>query len=330
MTLAGKTVLVTGATGFLGGALTTRLSNEGVKVRALARNLDKAKRIEKLPTVEIAHGDLTNFQQVQDAMTGCEVVFHVAASTGGPIDIQRQMNTIGTRNVATAAAASGVMRLVHVSTVAVYGYRQTGTVFEDTAVDPGEDPYNITKAEAEGELRTIAEAQRMPYAIIRPAQIYGPRSGMWTGTLFKLARRRPTPWLGDGGGSVFPIYVDDVVDLMMLLAVHPDAIGQAFNCAPDPSPTWREFLGAYSRLAGHQSWFGLPPALIYPFASLISALARPQTQLKEAANFLRLSQTRLTYKMNKARDVLGWEAKVSLQDGIARCEPWLREKGLLK
>lgn len=330
MTLAGKTVLVTGATGFLGGALTRRLSNEGVNVRVMARNPEKAKRIENLPGVEIAHGDLTNFQQVQDAVIGCEVVFHVAASTGGSIDFQRQMNTVGTRNVATAAAASGVMRLVHVSTVAIYGYRQTGTVTEDTAPDPGQDPYNITKAEAEQELRTIAEAQRMPYSIIRPGQIYGPRSGMWTGTLFKVARIRPTPWLGNGGGSVFPIYVDDVVDLMLLLAIHPDAIGQAFNCTPDPSPTWREFLGAYSKLAGHQNWFGVPPALIYPFTAIISTLAKPQTQLKEAANFLRLSQTNLTFKMNKARDVLGWEAKVSLQDGIARCEPWLREKGLLK
>jgi 2-alkyl-3-oxoalkanoate reductase len=330
MTLAGKTVLVTGATGFLGGALTTRLSNEGVHVRALARNLEKAKRIEKLPGVEIAHGDITNFEQVQTAANGCEVVFHVAASTGGSIDLQRQMNTVGTRNVALAAAAGGVMRLIHVSTVAVYGYRQIGNVTEDTPVNPGEDPYNITKAEAEQELRTVAEAQRMPYSIIRPAQIYGPRSGMWTGTLFKLARLRPTPWLGDGGGSVFPIYVDDVVDLMILLAVHPDAIGQTFNCAPDPSPTWHEFLGAYSKLAGHQNWLGLPPGLIYPFAALISALAKPQTQLKEAANFLRLSQTNLTYKMSKAREVLGWEAKVSLQDGIGRCEPWLREKGLLK
>ncbi len=330
MTLVGKTVLVTGATGFLGGTLTRRLSSEGVRVRVLARNPEKAKRIEHLPGVEIAHGDITNFEQVQKAVNGCEVVFHVAASTGGSIDIQRQMNPVGTRNVTTAAAASGVMRLVHVSTIAVYGYRQSGTVTEDTAINPGQDPYNISKAEAEHELRTIAEAARMPYSIIRPAQIYGPCSGMWTGTLFKVARIRPTPWLGNGSGSVFPIYVDDVVDLMILLAIHPDAIGEAFNCAPDPSPTWREFMGGYSKLAGHQSWLSFPAGLVFPFAALISALAKPQTQLKEASNFLRLSQANLTYKMNKARDVLGWEAKVGLQDGIQRCEPWLREKGLLK
>lgn len=330
MRLAGKKVFVTGATGFLGGALMTRLTIEGAQVRALARNPEKAKRIENLPGVEIVPGDITNIEQVQNAISGCEIAFHVAASTGGSLELQRQMNTVGTHNVATAAAATGVMRLVHVSTVSVYGYRQSGDVTEATPANPGHDPYNITKAEAEHELRSIAEAQRMPYSIIRPGQIYGPRSGMWTGTLFKVARIRPTPWLGDGSGSVFPVYVDDVVDLMMLLAVHPDAIGQTFNCTPDPSPTWREFLGAYSKLAGHQSWLAFPYGLIYPFAAIISSLARPHTQLKEAANFLRLSQTNLTYKMTRAREVLGWEAKVSLQEGARRCEPWLREKGLLQ
>lgn len=330
MTLAGKTVLVTGGTGFLGGALTTRLANEGARVRVLARNPHKAKRIETLPGVEIVPGDITNPDQVNEAVRECEVVFHVAASTGGSLELQRRMNTLGTHHVATAAASAGVMRLVHVSTVSVYGYRQRGDVTEATPANPGHDPYNITKAEAEQEVRTIAEAQRMPYSLIRPGQIYGPRSGMWTGMLFKVSRIRPTPWLGDGGGSCFPIYVDDVVDLMLLLAVHPDAVGQAFNCVPDPSPSWREFLGGYARLAGHQHWLGFPYGLVYPFAALISALGRPQTQLKEAANFLRLSQAQVTYKMTKARDVLGWEAKVNLEEGIQRCEPWLREKGLLR
>jgi 2-alkyl-3-oxoalkanoate reductase len=330
MALAGKTVLVTGATGFLGGALVEQLSQEGVRVRALARNPQKTKRIEKLSGVEIVLGDMTDADAMHEAMRGCEIVFHSAAALGGPIATQRHMNVTGTHNVVHAAAAAGILRIVHVSTIAVYGYKQSGDVSEETPLNPGYDPYNITKAEAEFELQRVAQEKRLPYSILRPGMIYGPRSGMWTRTLFRLARVRPTPWLGSGDGSAFPIYVDDVVDLMMVLAKHPKAVSQTFNCTPDPSPTWREFLGAYARLAGHNGWLAFPPMLVSPFAAVIGALARPNTQLKELPNLLRLTQTKVTFKMAKARDLLGWQPKVDLQTGVERCAPWLREKGLLK
>jgi nucleoside-diphosphate-sugar epimerase len=329
MTLAGKTVLVTGATGFLGSALTTRLAQDGARVRALARNPQKTKYIASLPGVEIVAGDVTNADQMHQAVRGCEIVFHVAAALGGPLNEQRQINTFGTRNVANAAVAAGALRMVHVSSVGVYGYRQTGDVTEATPPNPGQDPYNITKAEAESELLEIASASHMPYSIIRPAMIYGPHSGMWTGQFFRLAKRRPTVFIGRGNGTTFPIFVDDVGDLMILLAQHPDAVGETFNCAPDPSPTWREFLGAYSKLVGHQNWLGIPPGLVSPFVALIGALAQPETQLKELPNLLRMAQGRATFKMTKARERLGWEPKVDLQTGVERCVPWLRDKGWL-
>jgi nucleoside-diphosphate-sugar epimerase len=152
---------------------------------------------------------------------------------------------------------------------------------------------------------------------------------MWTGNMFRVARRKPTIFLGDGSGSAFPIYVDDVVDLTTLLATHPAAIGEAFNCAPDPSPTWRAFLGGYAALAGHQGWFGIPAALVYPLVGLVAAFARPQTQMKDLPAMLRFGTGRITFKMTKARDKLGWAPKVDLATGIQRCAPWLREQGLL-
>jgi nucleoside-diphosphate-sugar epimerase len=235
------------------------------------------------------------------------------------------MNVDGTRNVAQAAAGAGVLRMVHVSSIAVYGYHVSGDVSEKTPLNPGHDPYNITKAEAEETLRQIADKHR-----IRPGQIYGPESGMWTGKLFRLAQMRPTPWVGQGNGTVFPIYIDDVVDMMIIIAEHPGAVGETFNCTPDPSPSWREFLGAYSNLAGHQSWLGVPPALVHQFTKLIEMLARPQTQLKELPNMLRLTQGNITYKMDKAHELLGWQPKIDMNTGIQNCVPWLRQRGLLK
>jgi nucleoside-diphosphate-sugar epimerase len=329
MALAGKRILVTGGSGFLGGALVRRLATEGAHVRALARSPEKATYIQNLDNVEILKGDITDAGRMAEVLDGCEIVFHVAASTGGPLLEQWRMNVDGTRNVARAAAASNVSRFVYVSTISVYGYRQRSDVTEETPPDPGHDPYNITKNEAENELRFVAGKTGLTYSIIRPGQIYGPRSGMWTKTLFRLASVQPTPFVGDGSGSVFPIYVDDVVDLMLLMADRAEAANQAFNCTPDPSPTWRAFLGAYARFAGNDTWLSIPSALVTPVAALVGALARPQTQAKELPNLLGLAQSHITYKNTKARDLLGWTPKTDLETGVQNCVPYLREQGLL-
>jgi nucleoside-diphosphate-sugar epimerase len=329
MALAGKRVLVTGGSGFLGGALVRRLAVEGAQVRALARSPEKATYIQNLDNVEIVKGDITDAGRMAEVMDGIEVVFHVAASTGGPLLEQWRMNVDGTRIVAHAAADAQVSRFVHVSTISVYGYRQRADVTEETPPDPGHDPYNITKNEAENELRFVARKTGLTYSIIRPGQIYGPRSGMWTKLLFRLASMKPTPFVGDGSGSVFPIYVDDVVDLMLLLGDRPEAAKQAFNCTPDPSPTWREFLGMYARLAGHDGWLGIPPVLVTPFAALAGALASPQTQAKELPNLVGLARSHITYKNTKAYELLGWVPKTDLKTGVQNCIPYLREQGLL-
>ncbi len=328
--LAGKRVLVTGATGFLGEALTRRLAAEEAHVRALARNAEKAARLRDVDGVEIVMGNIGNAHQMRDAAQGCEVAFHVAASTDGPIEKQRNNNVEGTRHVAEAAAQAAVKRLVHVSTIAVYGYRAHGDVTEEMPMNPGEDPYNITKAEAEIVAREIGVAHGLAYSIIRPGMIYGPRSNTWTGSLFRLARLRPTLFIGRGSGSAFPIYIDDVADMMLVLATHPAAAGKAFNCAPDPSPTWRELVGAYSRLAGHQRWLAIPPVLFRVFAQIVATFAKPKTQAKALPDMVSSVQQETTFKMTKARDLLGWQAKIDLQTGIERCAPWLREEGLLR
>ncbi len=330
MALTGKKILVTGGTGFLGSALVKRLSDEGVQVRVVARRPERAGALQNLSGVEFTQGDISDAERMHEVVRGCEIVFHVAASTGGSITHQRSVNTIGARNVAQATAGAGVKRLVHVSTVAVYGYGVNGDVTEDTALNPGEDPYNVTKAEAEGVLREIAAEHRLPYSIIRPGMIYGPRSGMWTGKLFQVARMRPTPFVGKGDGYTFPIYVDDVVDLMLVVAEHPDAVGEAFNCTPDPSPTWREFLSEYAKLTGHQRWLSIPPALLKPFVGLAGAIAKPNSQLKELPNMLQMTQAHVTFKTTKARERLGWQPKVDLRTGVENCAPWLRKKGWLK
>jgi len=327
--LAGQTALVTGATGFLGGALIHRLTAEGVGVKALARRPHRDAYIKDLAKVEIVMGDITDLDRMTELAKGCDYVFHVAAATGGKLPLQRRVNVTGTHNVTAAAAAAQVKRLVHVSTIAVYGYQSRAVITENTPQQPGKVPYNISKSEAEAALRDVAEVSNLSYSIIRPGMIYGPRSGAWTAQVFKWAQRKPMFFIGDGSGTTFTIFVDDVVDMMLQLAIHPAADREAFNCVNAPPPTWREYLGAYMQLVDNASWFALPEWLAFfvaPLAEFYFTLSGEPQDIRHLISFT-LGNTR--YSMAKARQLLEWQPQTNLENGIQRCIPYLQQKGLL-
>lgn len=332
MSLEGKTALVTGATGFLGSALTRRLAAEGVQVRAMARAAEKAMFLRNVENVKIAKGDVTDAERMLKLAQGCNYVFHVAVSYGN-WEQQHAVNVEGTRNVMQAAAEAKADHFLFVSTIAAYGYSRTGSITEMDALMPVQgEPYNISKIQAETIVREIGAQTRLAYNIIRPGMIYGPGSGQWTANMFTMAKRKPIIWIGDGSGSTFPIHVDDVVDLMLILVQHPSANREVFNCVhPDPV-TWREFLMAYANLIEGEKarWLGIPAGIVSGLASLAAALAPASSRVKAAPEALQaVLRKNTTIDMTKARDQLGWQPKIDLQTGIESCVPYLREKGLL-
>jgi nucleoside-diphosphate-sugar epimerase len=195
--------------------------------------------------------------------------------------LMQMVNVTGTRNVVESAVAAKVERMVPVSTNSIYGYSHNGDVTEDMGPTPGRDAYALTKSEGEAVVREVAETHGLSYSIIRPGNMYGPRSNMWTAGMFKLARRKPTIYLGNGGGTIPVIHIDDIVDLMVLLATHPAADGEAFNATPEPAPTWREFIGGYSKLSGHQKWLGIPLWPVKLIANTVSALVPSNSAARE-------------------------------------------------
>jgi nucleoside-diphosphate-sugar epimerase len=325
-------VLITGASGFLGGALALRLAAQGVAVRALVRNLAKAAHLRAKNGISVVQGDLTDPASLRETANGCGVVFHCAALLGGHIDGQRRANVEGTRNLIDAAAEGGVGRFVHVSTLSVYGVHYRGQITEDMAHAPASDPYAITKSQAEGVVRAVAAERGINYTIMRPGMIYGARAGLWTGTLFRLASLKPTPWFGDGGGLAHCIHVDDALDMLTILAEHPNAVGEAFNCSNDPAPTWRAFLGEYARLARgvNDHLLELPPPLLYAVAGVVMMVSPPYSRGRMLPDYARFTQARAQFSMAKARRLLGWQPQVGVEEGVARCADWLRTVGYLK
>jgi nucleoside-diphosphate-sugar epimerase len=324
MSLSGKKVAVTGATGFLGGALARRLVANGVQVTALVRSLDKAASLEKLG-ITLVQGDLTTPDSVRRAVAGSEIVFHVAAGMNGGYEEMYPATVTGTQNVVDAAAVEGIKRIVHVSSIAVYSLSYRGMITEDKPIIPGAYPYANTKALAE----QIVLYSPIEYSIIRPAMIYGPGASLWTAGMFRLASMRPTPFVGDGSGSSHPIFVDDVVDMMYLLGEHPGAANQIFNCAPDPAPTWRAYLGAYQQLVQNDSWFALPVPLMAGIAAILMMFSPRKSFMRDMTESVGWLTSRNAYSMAKARDLLGWSPRTTLEQGIAQCAMWLRESGQL-
>lgn len=329
MTLKDKTVLITGASGFLGSTLAHRLAAEGAQVKALTRSPDKATLLHNSPSIEPVQGDITDAKGINALARGCEYVFHVAVNYGS-WDEQHQVNVGGTRVVAQAAAEAGVKRLIAVSSIAVYGYARVGLLSEASPLTPTpHEQYSMTKAKSETIVREIARRHHLSYSIIRPGMIYGPRSGQWTDNLFRHASRRPLIWIGDGSGSTFPIHVDDVVDLMLMLATHPSAHNETFNCVSHHPVTWREFLGAYAALVNNKTWVSLPENLIMMLATLIGDFAPAGTRFKALPTAARSITRHAIIDMRKAHERLGWSPQHDLKSGIATCIPYLRQKGLL-
>lgn len=328
-------IFVTGATGFLGTALVKRLAGEGVPVRAFVRSLEKGEELKHYGDVTLVQGDLLQAEPINEAVSGCRTIFHCAAALTGNLAFQRAVNVAGTRRVIQAAIATRVKRIVHVSSISVYGYRPRptkGILYIDESYQAQEShmPYVLTKIEAEATVRELATRHNLPYSIIRPGIIVGPRSQLWTKQLFKWARRKPTLFVGNGQGTAPIIHIDDVVDLCLRIARHEAAIGEAFNAVIDPQPSWRQFLGAYASLAGHKCWLGLPVPFVKLCSQSLSYLARPNTRLKELPWIIGLiTNGAVQYDMQKAHRLLGWSPAYDLEKAAQSCIPWLTAEGLL-
>lgn len=312
-----QTVAITGATGFVGSALARRLDAGGVAVRSLVRSNAGAMG-------QVFAGDLEAGGWPDEAFAGADVVVHCAASIGGPLHHQRRINRDGSTLVATAARKAGVARFIHVSSIAVYGYR--GNEFpESRPPSPSPQSYSTTKAEAEAAvLGAFADA-----TIIRPGGIFGPGAEFWSAGFARRAQRLLPINIGSGSGTLPVVFVDDVVDMMCVAMEHPGATGQAFNCCLDPAPSWRQYQAAYGALVGRDRWIPLPASLGKGAAALVAMFARSGTNAAVMDELLSFALRDKVFPMDKAREVLGWQPRFTLAEAVAATEPWLREQGVI-
>jgi 2-alkyl-3-oxoalkanoate reductase len=320
-----KQALVTGANGFIGAALASRLLAEGVQVRALCRTPSKGAALAAAGA-EVVGGDIQDAAGLAKQAAGCDVVFHVAAVIGGSA-YSYNVNVLGTLNAVEAARKAKAERFVHVSTIAVYGYHLSGTIDEDHPHAPSaKDYYMQTKSIGEKAMWAATSKAGLAATCVRPAMVYGHNSAFWSRRLYDLCARFGAPIIDGGMGSSHPVCVDDVVDLLYVAAQHPAAVGQVFHAAPDPAPTWAEYLGHYAQLSGKPA-LNLSSAML-KWPAQLAALATMMTGTPfDGPGTLAFITGQHTYSMARARDLLGWQAKVPLAEGIASTAAWLTGAG---
>lgn len=324
--LAQRRALVTGATGFIGRALTRRLHSLRADVVALERTPGAGDRLRE-EGIAVVRGDITDAARMGDLLASeVDVVFHLAAWLRGDVPGEAAaVNAEGTRALAALAADAGVQRFVFTSSIAVYGAPGDADVDERTPVRPFGDPYGDSKIAAERALWEVASGTRMDAVIIRPGMVYGPESPGWSVRIARWAQRGTIPLLGGGAGTVYPVYIDNLIDLLILAAVHPAAAGETFNGVDEGTVTMAQFMGAYMTMAGTTRALRLPCWAGRAAATLADPFVRSYSLRYIVAQMC----GRGRIGSEHAKNLLGWQPAVGFDEAMARTEAWLRAAGEL-
>ena len=322
-----KIAVVTGATGTIGPTLVERLQSAGYQVRVLARRQLQFSLFGS--PVQVGVGDICDEVAVGRLVEGADVVFHLVAKLHIPDPSPEfhaeywRVNMEGTRNVVERATAAGVHRLVHISTVTVYGPSNGQVVDESTPPLP-DTIYSRTKLEGEQVALAAQRDDDKPLAVVlRLATVYGPRQkGNFQRLVRALARGRFVP-VGDGRNRRTLVYVRDAIEAMLLAAEHPKAAGCVFNVTDGCVHTMRDILIAICQALGRPAprlYVPLPVAragaagLEYGFALVgrQSPLTRPTLDkfIEDAAYSGQRIQTELGFR--PAYDLeAGWQETIA-------------------
>ena len=315
MDLSQKKVLVTGAGGFVGSHLVERLLDEGCEVRCFIRYTSRNDigyladlDIEKSKAIDIVAGDLRDASAVRQAMHDIDVVFHLGAliaipySYVHPVEVT-QTNVMGTLNVLMAARDIGVEKVVHTSTSEVYGTALYVPIDENHPLQ-GQSPYSASKIGADKLAESFYNAYDLPIATIRPFNIYGPRqsSRAVIPTIITQVLSNQPVHIGNTAPTRDYTYVTDTVDAFVKIAASDEALGMTINIGSNFEISIGNLINKIIEVTGLNKEIIYDPQRVRPANSEVDRLW--------ADNAI-------------ACNVLEWEPKVQLEEGLKKTIQWI-------
>jgi nucleoside-diphosphate-sugar epimerase len=324
-------VLVTGATGFLASHLIPALQQRGYAVRALVLPSEDATGLRERG-VAVYSGDVRRPETLTEPMRNANAVVHMAAlmATWAPMKVHHAVHVTGTENVCRAALEAGVGRLVHLSSAITYTPGAGVPIEEHFPQQPLHEPHAVTKAEGDKRVQRMIARGELPAVIVRPEAMFGPNDRINFRRLADRLRAGKGIIIGSGRNAVPFVYVDDVVQGLLLALEHPNALGQAYNITNDQTMTEEEFLRAIADEVG-----GKAPRIHVPYRALYGAAAVAEwiaTLTKReplvTRHGVQMFGSHNPLSIAKARRELGYEPRVALRDGIRLTGGWYRENVL--
>jgi nucleoside-diphosphate-sugar epimerase len=326
------TILVTGATGFLGSALTRELLKQKHEVRILARDVDKARTLFG-EAVTIIPGEITDVTQVQQAVDGVSIVYHLVGRLyhpSVPTELYRMTHVEGTRILLAACQEQPQLQsIVHCSTTGVHGVTGPTPAAEDAPYAPT-NPYEATKLESELLALQAHREQGLPVSVVRPGLVYGPGDIHLLG--FFASIKKGLFRVIDGGSALLhPIYIDDMTQAFLLCAEQPQAIGRSYNIAGSSQVTIRQLATAIARTLGKELPGGSIPLWLANLASdifaVIPGFAGERAPLtRSRVQFLTHSRV---YNTGRAQIELGFQPQVDLDTGMQQTAQWYTKHSYL-
>jgi nucleoside-diphosphate-sugar epimerase len=318
-------VFISGALGFIGSVLAERYREAGAEVRGVDVRADAERGV--------VAGDIAEVGDWQDHAKGCDLVINTAAYVGfgGDLDAVWRVNVLGARRMIDAAQRGGAERFLQFSSVTTFGFDYPDGVDETHPVRLTGNPYPDSKIASEQVTLQAHIAGDVQATIIRPGDVWGPRSRGWTVLPVKMIKSGQMVLPDGGRGQIGPVYVDNLVDGVTLAAASDKAVGEIFTIADGYAVDVGEFFGRYARMLGKDSVRTLPTAVARTIAMAGGAIEKTLGRDTEmsAASIDYIAKRCGAYSIEKARRVLGYEPKVTFEEGMRRCEEWLRSEGLL-
>jgi len=325
-------VFVTGGTGLVGSHTIQRLCIHGHTVRALVRD-DLGRRLVEDLGATAVFGSVEDTEAWAHA-AGTDAIVHSAAiiTTRGSWDTFQTININGAKNAALNAAGRGI-RLVHISSVAVYG-REPGSssqqIDEDTKwVElPAREYYARSKRRAEEAIVEVMQKTGLPAVCLRPCVIYGERDRTFLPRVVRILRHGYAPLVGSGTNSLSIVYAGNVADAVLAAIEHPEVTGPV-NVTNDGDVTQRAFFAAVGAALGRRTRFVRVPAAAAIALVVVRHLFRKLTAPNRYAGFgapaVRFLTNNNPYTSQRARTELGWTPTTSPVAAIQRSVRWFNE-----
>jgi nucleoside-diphosphate-sugar epimerase len=318
-------VLITGANGFIGRALAERYRADGAEVTGIDLTAD--------PDRGVIAADLTRPGPWQDALQRVDLVIHTAAvvSNTASMDLAWRVNVKATADLLAACVDAEVARFVQLSSVAAFGFDFAEEVDETRPLRPMGNTYVDTKIAGEHAVLACHGSGAMDCTIIRPADVYGPGSRPWVVLPLEMLAKGRFLLPAHGQGVFSPVYIDDLVEGIVLAAANAEGRGQIFTIGGGPGVPCAEFFGYHARMLGRDKPL---PAVSTRTAMVIAETGRRVYQLlglptELGRGTIDMLSRRAGYSIEKARSVLGYQPRINLEDGMQRTAEWVSASGIV-